>query len=86
MNEARLHTIFGVLFVLTFFGSEQVAKALPTWNDPKVGLLSFVVALIWLVLFFMHRGSALTDELKVVRDRLDRTEQRLRVLEDEQMQ
>ena len=83
MNEARLHTVFGVLFVLSVFLSEQLGKILPTWNDPKLSLLSFVVAVLWLVLFFMHRGSSLADEVKVLRDRLERAENRLRQLEDE---
>lgn len=84
MSEARLHTVFGLLFVLSFVGSTQIEHLLPTWNDPKIGLLSFVVAVIWLTLFFIGRGSALLDELKVVRDRLERIEQKVRALEDEQ--
>lgn len=83
MSEARFHTIFGLLFVLTFFGSDQLERHLPVWNDPKVGLLSFVVALIWLTLFFMYRGSALQEENRVMRDRIERTENRLSALEDE---
>jgi hypothetical protein len=84
MNEARLHTLFGVLFVLSVFLSEQVEKVLPTWNDPKLGLLSFVVAILWLVLFFMSRGSTLNDDVKVLKDRVERMEHRVRSLEDEQ--
>lgn len=84
MSEARLHTLFGVLFVLSVFLSEQIEKVLPTWNDPKLGLLSFVVAILWLVLFFMSRGSTLGDEVKVLKDRVERMEQRVRSLEDEQ--
>ena len=84
MSETRVHTIFGILFVLSFFGTEQIAKLLPTWNDPKVGLLSFVIGVLWLTMFFLGRAKPIVDEMKVVRDRLERIENRLQRLEDEQ--
>lgn len=83
MSEGRLHVVFGILFVVSFFGSDQLQKVLPTWNDPKVGLISFVIALIWLVAFFMQRGGALLDEIKVLRDRVERAESKLVALEDD---
>ncbi len=83
MSETRLHTVFGLLFVASFFLSDQVTKALPTWREPQVGVLSLVVALLWVVVLFMKRGSALVDELKILRDRIERLERRHDALEDE---
>jgi hypothetical protein len=83
MKEARLHTVFGLLFVLSFFGSDQLQKLLPTWYDPKIGLISFVVALLWLTTFFLNLGKALLDEQRVLRDRVERLENKVAALEDE---
>ncbi len=85
MSEARMHTVFGILFVVSFFGSDQLSKVLPEWNDPKVGLISLVIALIWLVVFFLARGGAMLDEFKVIRDRLERLERKLDALEESRL-
>ena len=61
----------------------QLLKAMPAWRDPEIGLLSLVVALLWVVVFFMKRGSAMVDELKVLRDRVERLERKHDALEDE---
>lgn len=83
MSEARLHTVFGLLFVLSFFGSDQLKRIVPSWYDPKVGLLSLVVAVLWLTRFFLARGRALADENKVLRDRVERLEHKVEALRDQ---
>lgn len=80
-RESIFHFVFGTLFVVSFLGSPKLEEWI-AWNDPKLGLLSFAIALIWLTAFFMQRGSALVDELKVHKDRIERLERRLRELED----
>jgi len=83
MSDHRLHAVFGVLFILSFFVDDIARKALASWSDPTVGLLSLAVALIWLASFFLSRGKVLEEELKVMRDRLDRADRRIKALEDE---
>ncbi len=83
MTDHRLHAVFGVLFILSFFLADVAKKALPSWSDPTVGVLSLAVALIWLTTFFLTRGKVLEDELVVLRDRLDRADRRIKALEDE---
>ena len=84
MNERRMHAVFGLLFVASVFASDQLDRHVPAWNDPKIGLLSFLIALVWLVSFFVARGNALVDENKILRDRVERLETKVRWLEDEQ--
>lgn len=81
-RESLFHFVFGTLFVLSFLGSPKLAEWFPAWHDPKLGLVSFAIALIWLTAFFMQRGSALLDELKVQRARIERLERQVRELED----
>lgn len=86
MDRERLfHAILGSLFILSFLGSPKLAELLPGSHDPKLGLISFSIALIWLTAFFMQRGSALLDEIKVLRDRVGRLERRVRELEDDEL-
>ena len=47
MSNLKLHLLFALLFVGSFFVSEQFQKILRTWKDPKVGLLRLVIALTW---------------------------------------
>ena len=84
MNERRMHAVFGFLFIASVFASDQLDRYVPAWKDPKVGLLSLLIALVWLVSFFVARGTALLDEIKILRDRVERLENKVRWLEDEQ--
>lgn len=84
MSEGRMHAVFGVLFVLSFFVSDQARKMLPTWYDPQIGLLSLAIALLWLARFFLGRGKELAEQVMVLKDRLERVDRKIRALEDEQ--
>lgn len=83
-REGVLHAVLGTLFIVSFLASPKLEGILPAWHDPKLGLISFAIALIWLTAFFLSRGTALLDELKVQKDRIERLERRLRELEDDE--
>jgi len=82
-REARLHAIFALLFVMSFWIAKEGRSLLGTWNDPSIGLLNLGVAATWVVSFFLHRFKDMRDQILVLRDRMERAERKLRVLEDE---
>ncbi len=83
-KEARLHAVFLILFVLSFWLERRAPGWLGTWNDPGVKLLNLGIAATWAVSFFLARFRDLREEILALRARLERTERRLKALEDEE--
>ncbi len=83
-TEAPTHFVFAVLFFTTGFYGDHIASVFPGWRDPKIGILCVVIGLLWLLRFFVGRYKEMADELKVLRDRVERTERHVNALEDEQ--
>ncbi|MCB9892745.1 MAG: hypothetical protein H6832_13385 [Planctomycetes bacterium] len=82
-RESRFHLVFAALFVLSFVAGSTLDEWGPAWRDPQVRLSSFAIGVIWLTAFFMRRSKSFLDQQKVLRDRIERLEHRLRDLEDE---
>lgn len=84
LTETQFHTVMGVLLVGSLFLDEGARALLPTWNPPQIGLISFVLGLVWVGLFAAHRHTKAAERLLVAEDRLQRLENRLAALEDEE--
>lgn len=82
-TDTRLHLVFAVLFIGSFFLDEQMSKLLPTWSDPKVGLLSYVIGIFWMGSLILDRVRELQNKNRVLEDRIDRNKNKIRALEDE---
>jgi hypothetical protein len=72
-----------VLVIASLFLDEGAARVLPNWSNPKVGLVTFALGLVWLALFAAHRIRNLHARIDVLQDRLDRTASRTEALEDD---
>jgi hypothetical protein len=83
LPEGPFHAVMAALVVVSLFLDEGAAKVLPNWSDPKVGLITFALGLVWLALFAAHRIRNLHARIEVLEDRLDRTSARADALEDD---
>ncbi len=81
--ENRLHTQMLLLLLASLVLDALATRHLPAWNMPSVGLLTLVVAMCWIGLFTAYRTRGLHDQVRVLRDRVERTQQLLEGLEDD---
>ena len=86
ISETQFHLVMGIAVMGSLFLNRGIMAILPTWNPPQVGLISFVLGLVWVGLFAAHRVSLGKDAQRVADDRLGRLEKRLDALEDEARQ
>lgn len=82
VSERNFHLLMGALLLASLLLDRGVRGVLPSWNPPAVGLASLVLGLVWVGLFAAYRGRLLDDELRVLRDRAERSERKIAALED----
>jgi len=81
-NEWFVHAVFALLFFSSGFYGDRIARLLPGWRDPKVGLLCVAIGLVWLLRYFLSVKKELSDEVLVLKDRVERAELHIRELEE----
>jgi|KBSSwiStaDraftv2_1062776.scaffolds.fasta_scaffold428483_2 hypothetical protein len=83
LAEPQFHLLMTVLVVASLVLDQEASHWLPTWNMPKVGVVTFTLGLCWVALFAAHRIANLHRRLDVLQDLLDRTVRRTDALEDD---
>ncbi len=83
-NEPLTHSVFAILFFASGFYGEQLSQVIPGWKDPKVGILCVVIGLLWLLRFCVERYKEMNDAIRVLKDRVQRSENHIKLLEDKQ--
>ena len=72
----------GALLFASTFLDRIVRSALPAWNPPVVSLLTLAIGLVWVALFAAYRIRLLDEQVRVLRDRAERSERKISQLED----
>lgn len=83
IGEQSFHILMGALLLGSLFLDAVMRSLLPAWNPPQIGLVTFVLGLIWVGLFTAYRMRNAGDDLRVLRDRLDRVEGKLAAIDRE---
>ena len=79
-EELRLHICFVLLFAVSFGVDPMMEKLLP-WNPPQVSFFALAVGLLWATTFCILRLRIASDQMKVLNDRVERLERKIKVLE-----
>ncbi len=79
LSERGFHLLLGGLLLGSTFLDRAARALLPSWDPPQVSLLTLAIGLIWVALFAAHRGKNLEDRMRVLEDRLERSEQRVEI-------
>lgn len=74
------------LVIASLFLEHIANTRLPNWSSPQIGIITFVMGMAWIALFTMHHGVALQDRIRVLEDKLERTNQLAEMLADETRQ
>lgn len=82
VNESNFHLLMGAALFASTFVDRAIRAAFPGWNPPEVSLLTLVIGLLWVAVFVGYRMRGQHDDVRVLRERVDRAEQRMAAMED----
>jgi hypothetical protein len=85
-NDMSFHVRMAALVIASLFLEHLANTRLPNWSSPQIGIITFVMGMAWIALFTMHHGVALQDRIRVLEDKLERTNQLAEMLADETRQ
>jgi len=85
-NDTNFHLRMAALVIASLFVEQLAAKHLPNWTSPQIGVITFVLGLLWVALFAAHHGQELQRRIRVLEDKLERTNQLAEMLADETRQ
>ncbi len=85
-NDMSFHIRMAALVIASLFLEHIANTRLPNWSSPQIGIITFVMGMAWIALFTMHHGVALQDRIRVLEDKLERTNQLAEILADETRQ
>ena len=80
LRENGFHLLMGALLLASSFLDPAMRTLLPTWRPPQVSFVTIVLGLIWVGRFAAHRMHELLDRLRVLEDRTERNERKVREL------
>ncbi len=83
LGERPFHWLMGALFLGSTFLDPAMRAVTAAWSPPQISLMTLVVGLIWVGLFAGYRGKNLEDRMRVLEDRLQRSEQKVKILDAE---
>ncbi len=85
-NDMSFHIRMAALVIASLFLEHIANTRLPNWSSPQISIITFVMGMAWIALFTMHHGVALQDRIRVLEDKLERTNQLAEILADETRQ
>ena len=85
-NDMSVHMRMAALVIASLFLEHLANTRIPNWSSPEIGVITFVLGMTWVALFAMHHGVAVQDRIRVLEDKLERTNQLAEMLADETRQ
>jgi len=82
-NDMSFHMRMAALVIASLFLEHFANTRLPNWSSPEIGIITFVLGMAWVMLFAMHHGVTLQDRIRVLEDKLERTNQLAEMLAEE---
>jgi len=70
-NDVAFHLRMAALVILSMFGEQLATSHLPNWSSPRIGVITFVLGMLWVGLFAWQHGNALHDRIRVLEGKLD---------------
>ena len=85
-NDMPFHMRMATLLIASLFLEHMANTRLENWSSPQIGIVTFVMGMAWIALFSMNHGVSLQDRIRVLEDKLERTNQLAETLADESRQ
>ena len=85
-NDMPFHMRMAALVIASLFLEHLANTRLENWSSPQIGIVTFVMGMAWIALLTMHHGVALQDRIRVLEDKLERTNRLAEKLADDTRQ
>jgi hypothetical protein len=83
-DDVPFHLRMAALVVASLFVEHLAARHVPNWSSPQIGVITFVLGLVWVALAAFHHAKATQQRVRVLEDRVERLQQLTdRLIEDE---
>jgi len=82
-NDLAFHLRMAAMVIFSMFLEHLAATRLPDWSSPRIGVITFVLGLIWVALFAWQHGNEQRERLRILERRLTELGERTDNLEDE---
>jgi hypothetical protein len=82
-NDLAFHLRMAAMVIFSMFLEHLAATRLPDWSSPRIGVITFVLGLLWVALFAWQHGNAQQERLRILEHRLSELVERTENLEDE---
>jgi len=82
-NDRPFHLRMAALLITALFLEHMANTRLDNWSSPQIGIVTFAMGMAWVMLFSMNHGVSLQDRIRVLEDKLERTNQLAETLADE---
>ena len=82
-NDLAFHLRMAAMVIFSMFLEHLAATRLPDWSSPRIGVITFVLGLIWVALFAWQHGNEQRERLRILERRLTELGERTENLEDE---
>ncbi|HEX6812938.1 MAG TPA: hypothetical protein VF384_15040 [Planctomycetota bacterium] len=71
-NDTAFHLRMAALLIASLFLEQLATKHLPNWSSPQIGVVTFVLGLLWVALFAFHHARTMQNRMRVIEDKLER--------------
>jgi hypothetical protein len=82
-NDTQFHLRMATLLVAALFFEHLAATRLHTWSAPQIGVVAFVLGLVWVALTGFHHSRAQANRLRVLENRVAELTEQVDALTDE---
>lgn len=83
-NDTAFHLRMAALVIVSLFFENLAAKHLPHWSAPQLGIVTFVLGLVWVALAAFHHAKATQERIRVLEAKLERLQALTDALADDQ--
>ncbi len=82
-NDLAFHLRMAALLIFSMFLEHLAMTHLPNWSSPRIGVITFVLGLLWVGLFAWQHGTAQQARIEALRQQLEQLAARTDNLEED---
>lgn len=83
-NDTNFHLRMAALLIAAMFLEHLASTRLEHWAAPDLGVITFVLGLVWVALTAFHHARATQERVRVLEARLERVTALAEALADDQ--
>ena len=82
-NDLAFHLRMAALLIFSMFLEHLAMTHLPNWSSPRIGVITFVLGLLWVALFAWQHGTSQQARIDALRQQIEHLAARTDNLEED---